>query len=221
MRRLTDAARCALPAPLAWAARPAGSSRLRFLALGLSLSLAACREDPVYSESVPDAAPAPPEPVVVRPGFFTVEGEPLQLLEDGDTVPVRLAAQGGYAMFVGARIADLPPAPIRLAAELIDPSTNQALVSDSRVVELLSVPDGVEPDPQTNYNFLHLVACPNYGTRMVHGLDWTLKVSVDDPRYTGSASVTVVPKCNPGSRYLRCLCECEEGYVYAKCGALH
>jgi hypothetical protein len=191
------------------------------VAVMLLLSLTACGENPVKAASEPDAAPLPPQAVVLLPGFFTYEGEPLQLLEDGDPVPVRLAAQGGYAMFAGARILDLEPSPVRMGAALIDPTTDETLVSDTRTIETLAVPAGIEPDPQSNANFLHLVACPNYGTRMVHGLDWTLKIWMDDPRYEGSVTVRVVPKCNPGSRFLKCLCECEPGYYFAKCGAAH
>ncbi|MBK7581252.1 MAG: hypothetical protein IPI67_13690 [Myxococcales bacterium] len=192
----------------------------------LSALCLACSESEGASVGTarPDASALPPKPVEVQPGFFTVQGEPLRLLADGDDLPVRLASQGGYAAFAGARVAGMPPGAVHMTAELIDPTTEQILVSDTRVVKLEPTPDAsekVEPPSEDNSNFLHLVACPNYGERMVHGLEWRLVVRVDDDEYVGAASVNVVPRCTYGSRFWQCLCECQPGYVFGKCGAPH
>lgn len=192
------------------------------------LLLAACSEPGASGSAelgrAADAAVVPPEPVELEAGFFTVEGEALTLLADGDQLPVRIAAQGGYAAYAGARIRGLEAESARVVAELVDPTSGEVLVSDSRTLKLVADadrPDQVEPPGEDSANFLHLLACPNYGDRMVHGLPWTLSVRMDDPRWVGSTSVTVVPFCAPGSRFLTCVCECEPGYVFAKCGSVH
>ncbi len=192
----------------------------------LAQCIAVACSDPAVSTPPPDHDSGPPAPVAVelRPGYFTFEGEPMKLLSAGAVLPVRLASQGGYAAFVGARVIGPQPGPAGMVAELIDPTTGEVLVSNARKVRLQAAPggaEGVQPGPDDSADFLHLVACPNYGTRMVHGLPWELALRMDDPRFTGEATIAVVPTCMQGSRYLRCVCECEPGYVFAKCGAPH
>lgn len=206
-----------------------GSARARAVARHLGALVpwvAVACSDPSVSLSPVSADSGPPMPVAVelRPGYFTFEGEPMKLLSAGAVLPVRLASQGGYAAFVGARVIGPLPGPVGMVAELIDPTTGEVLVSNARKVRLQAAPggaEGVQPGPDDSADFLHLVACPNYGTRMVHGLPWKLALRMDDPRFTGEATIAVVPTCMQGSRYLRCVCECEPGYVFAKCGAPH
>lgn len=200
------------------------------LAIALSTGLPACtahagKEDP---DSNGDSGGATSwDPVVLRPGYYKAETFPITLLSDGDPITVRFASQGGYAMFVGARASGLAPGTARVASELVNPEDGQALVSDARAIEVVESADGsgdIEPDFQSSSNFSHLVPCPNYGTRSVNGVEWILNLKMSDPEVearSGSVSVRVIPTCAQGSRYLKCLCECEPNYYFAKCGAQH
>lgn len=198
---------------------------MRSVVVLIGLAGAACSEADESSPSAEaDGGPKAPVAVELRAGYFTYEGEPLKPLEPGGVLPVRLASQGGYAAFVGARVTGLGPGPVGMAAELTDPATGALLVADARTVRLDPAADGapgVEPSGEDAADFLHLVACPNYGKRMVHGLEWKLTLRMDDPRWTGETAIVVVPTCAAGSRYLRCVCECEPDYFFAKCGAPH
>jgi hypothetical protein len=187
-----------------------------------------CSEPRAESSSVaePDAAVSRAfRAISVTPGFYTAESQPLQLLADGDDVSIRLASQGGYVMFIGARVNGLEPGPGRLQAELINPETGEVFVSDSRVVQLVVSPDGsgdVEPDSRSASQFAHLLACPNYELRPVHGLDWLLVVRAGPPDgRLGRAVRTVRPICAAGPRYENCVCECQPEYFFGKCGAPH
>lgn len=204
--------------------------RLALLAIAVSVGLPGCTERAAERDpgSNGDAGGATPwDPVVLRPGYYKAETFPIVLLSDGDAAMVRFASQGGYAMFVGARASGLEPGTARVASELVNPEDGQALVSDARAIEVLESADGsgeIEPDFQSSANFSHLVPCPNYGTRPVNGVEWILKLKMSDPEVdarSGSVSVRVTPTCAQGSRYLKCLCECEPNYYFAKCGAQH
>lgn len=188
----------------------------------------ACSSEPADDSAAPDGATdvTPLAPLSVDPGFYLYESAPIQLLADGDPVTIRLASQGGYVMFVGARVGGLEPGFARLAAELVNPETNEVFVSDSRTVQFVAATDGsdaVEPDARDVSQFAHLLPCPNYGFRTVHGLPWLLNVTVGEPGVTssGSSARTVIPMCAEGPRYENCVCECQPEYFFGKCGAPH
>lgn len=147
------------------------------------------------------------------------------LLSDGDPIVVRYAPQGGQVMWIGARVRGLTPGPARLSAKLVDPESAEEFVTDSRVIQLREAADGsgeLEPDVSSAANFAHLVACPNYGTRPVEGVDWLLQIEVSDPdhpSHAGTAAVHVTPGCAEGPRKANCQCECSPGYTFGKCGA--
>jgi hypothetical protein len=205
-------------------------ARVQSLALTLSLGLAACTESTDGEGSFEPDAPGLArgwEPVELQPGYYTAETLPLNPVRDGDPVTVRFASQGGYAIFAGARVFGLRAGRGELASALVNPEDGVALVADARDIELVPSADGsgaVEPDFQSSANFSHLVPCPNYGARPVHGVEWLLRVTLRDPELVGragSAEVRVVPLCAPGSRYQNCRCACEPDYVLGKCGAEH
>jgi len=194
--------------------------RSRWFWIGLLSNALAC------SETLPDepALQSDAGPVGVRAGFTIAEETPLQLLSDHDPIVVRYAPQGGHVMWIGARISGLPPGPARLRAMLLDPETLAVFVEDDRRVELVPTADGsgeVEPDLSTSASFAHLVACPNYGSRPVEGVEWALYVEVadsDDEQRVGSTLLRVVPACAPGPRFESCQCECSPDYFLGKCG---
>lgn len=166
-------------------------------------------------------------PIVLRPGFYVAEGDVIQLLEDGDEVPVRLATQGGFAMFFGARATGLTPGGVDVRSELINPDNAALFLADSRNIQTVAVPDeggAIEPDSTSTSNFSHLLPCPNYEERAIEGVDWILRFEMSDPAnpaHKGEATVTIRPKCLPGPRYEQCVCECKPLYVFEKCGAPH
>lgn len=189
--------------------------RLGLLAMALSMGLPACTEraseEPAGSNGGSGGATSW-DPVLLRPGYYQAETFPSTLVSDGEPITVRFASQGGYAMFVGARASGLEPGTARVASELVDPEDGRALVFDGRMIEVVESADGsgdVEPDFQSSSNFSHLVPCPNYGTRPVHGVEWILGLKMGDSKVdarTGSVSVKVIPSCAEDSRYLNCLC---------------
>jgi hypothetical protein len=189
----------------------------------------ACSDSDPVASAVPEAGPAlPGRPtwLTIEPGFYTGESEPFQPLSDGDPVMIRLASQGGYVMFIGGRTDGLQPGFALAEAELINPDTGEVFVSDSRTVQFVSDEDGtgaVEPEAESASQFLHLLPCPNYELRVVHGLKWVLTVAIRalDGSSVGQATRTVVPTCAPGPRYENCVCECQPEYFFGKCGAPH
>lgn len=179
------------------------------------------------SEAPADEQPPPVDlgPVVCHPGYYTAEDQEITLLADGDPVVLRYALQGGHVIWVGARVSGLAPGPARIDSKLIDPETSEVLVHDWRTIPMAEAPDGsgeLVPDSTDSVSFSHLLACPNYGTRPVEGVEWILKVEIADPKdlsRTASASVRVIPVCAQGSRHENCVCECSPGYTFLKCGA--
>ena len=193
-----------------------------------SLGACACSPDERDPSRATDGSAdvGPAVELTVRPGFYIAQTMPIELLEDGDPVTVRLASQGGYVMYIGARVQGLAPGKARLSAALVDPESGEPFVWDERSVELVASPDGsasVEPDARSVSQFAHLLPCPNYEFRPVHGWEWLLEVEVSDP-VTGSfgaSSTIVVPTCAAGPRYENCVCECQPQYYFGKCGLPH
>ncbi len=120
----------------------------------------------------------------------------------------------------------LAAGPALVDAKLIDPDTSEVVVHDWRTVPLVEAGDGsgeLEPDASDPASFAHLLACPNYSTRPIEGVEWLLRLEYaapNDETHSGNATVKVIPGCAPGPRQEQCECECSPSYTVGKCSAL-
>jgi hypothetical protein len=146
-------------------------------------------------------------------------------LHEGDEAHLHSAPQGGFVIFVGARIRNLDTSSVELEGKLTDPQTG--FVAADRYVESTMIPAPDEPgallsDYTSIREVVHLYLCPNYETIDVVGRIYELEIrakEVGAQESTGVASVKVKPTCsaNDGGLGSQCVCQCEAGYTKEKC----
>jgi hypothetical protein len=190
--------------------------------------LAACKP----SSAPPEAAAAgaggsdsgEPE-LVVRPLMYTPIESPSKLLEDGDTMELWAAPQGGHVLLAGAQIQGLNSEFIEIRAALRDPDTGFMVTEAVRTVVVAPLedqPGWVETDRSSRSQVAHLAVCPDYEPQPIEGRAYQLELTITelyDDYSTGFAAVTVVPSCQQSedSALAHCQCECQPDYVLGKC----
>jgi len=153
---------------------------------------------------------------------FTDGKDPtLQPLATGQVVPLEPPPQGGYVMYVAARVLNLD-ACVEVAGKLRDPASGNQVGFDARTTTLIrdSAGFGV-PDGTNNANLSNLNGCPDYTPRDVHAQDYILDVDIKD-RSGRTLHLTdhIVPTCNLSSPAVQadCVCTCSANYYLGKCG---
>lgn len=199
---------------------PARGRAILATAAAIALLVAGCAS--------PSSGPAPAPPVdagalSVAPGIFTVEGEPMKLVADGDTVSLWNATQGGHVLLVGARVSGLSGTVATLRGRLRDPATDAIVAEESRTVALVPAGDGsgaLVPDDTLRSQVANIAVCPDANGRDMQ-TPYVLELIVTDTYDGRSASVrrSVTPSCLgvPSFDLERCTCECAAGFVLGKC----
>jgi len=139
---------------------------------------------------------------------------------DGTVIPLEFPPQGGFVMYVGARVRNLD-ACVEIAGSLRDPTTGNEVGFDSRSTTLARAADGWgEPDARNLANVSNVNACPAYGPRDVHATPYDLVIRVSD----GSGRVATVtqrvtPTCVQANAAQRaeCICTCQANYTLGRC----
>lgn len=216
------------------------------LSLGLLLLLAACGSDaahPPDASAIPDASVADAAPSTGDGPHYNCTdmavGDPSlpmevvivatdgvsQMVSDlpaGGACPLEPPPQGGYVMYVAARVRNLNPCRdliggVQFIGTL---KMNDNIVAfDSRPVHVIVSDDGwVYPDPSQPANFANVNACPDYQTMDIQGQTLTLEVEVIDAiSRHGHASIPVVPTCPNDGTHANCVCTCSANYYLGKC----
>ncbi len=201
-------------------------SASRAEAIAVTCAVFACSNNAEHKQTAaePEAA-IDSGPLVVS----AVEADPrisaFTLLQDGDEAHLQSAPQGGFVIFVGARIKNLDTSTVELEGKLTDPQTG--LIAADRYVESTMIPAPDEPgasmsDYTSIREVVHLYLCPNYETIDVVGRIYELEIrakEVGAQESTGVVTVKVKPTCsaNDGGLGSQCTCQCQAGYTKEKC----
>jgi len=161
----------------------------------------------------------------VEPYVWTGEGTGSVFIQDGGSIELWSAPQGGHVSRIGARVTGLDTDKAELVARLRDPKDDAVVAESSRTTTMLPVPSlpGVkQPDPGDLYAVVHLPLCPDYAGRPIADTEYLLEVHVTElyGDFTeGSVSLHVTPTCEqpPGPELEHCSCECGPDYGPAKC----
>jgi hypothetical protein len=169
-------------------------------------------------------------PLLLHPGNFMQEEQPLVPLSEGGTIDLAIALQGGHVMYVGAQAENFRSTQANIHTRLSHPDTLALRKEDQRTIVMKPVDgkDGVkQPDLRSRSQVSHLLTCPNDGSRDIMGQSWLLEIemqevqdgNVEEPLRSGSTSLHVTPKCQltDAAEQTLCLCECAAGYVPGKC----
>lgn len=166
----------------------------------------------------------PAQPVEVVPALTVAVdgGAALVEIKDGDKVGLQPPPQGGFVLYVGARLRHLDPCGVFIGALLRDPVTDAVRSNlDRRNGDLVAEPGSGWFVPKALASFssvANLPACPDdLGAGIV---GQTLKLELTITERGGRRSVatrTVVPTCGGGPCEAECRCQCGRGYVPGKC----
>jgi hypothetical protein len=149
----------------------------------------------------------------------------LQVLSEvqaGQAIPLEPPPQGGYVMYLAARILNLD-ACVEFRASLKDPATGDRIGFDPRSSTVWLRDDGWGwPDPTANSNLSNVNGCPDYFSNHVQGRTFTLEMTViDESGSTAKVSQPIIPTCmlsDPAAQ-ADCICTCSANYVLGKCAA--
>jgi hypothetical protein len=178
------------------------------VALVVALILSSCGgkdEDP--------ADPVPLELAIVR-----FAGGSLVAMQPGETLPLVEAPQGGYFVFVGARVRGLTHGDVDMTARAVDVETGKAIGSSNTAHPLMT--EGADGwfDPQHEaFNTLSMLQiCPRGIGLDVAGREVTLTLDVKEiaTGRTGQAHLSFRPTCQDAG----CTCECAADFRPGACG---
>jgi hypothetical protein len=165
-----------------------------------------------------------PVELIVQPGLFVGEEQPLRMLEDGDAIDLSRAVQGGHVIYIGAQVEQLTSDIVEIRTRLRHPDTRVIEAEEARSIVMRPVPgtDGLmQPDLRSRSQVSHLPACPNYAARSIRDEPWLLEVSISEIEGPGAGATElgVTPVCaqEQADALALCECECEPDYVLGKC----
>jgi hypothetical protein len=139
---------------------------------------------------------------------------------DGTVIPLEFPPQGGYVMYVGARVRNLD-ACVEIAGSLRDATTGNEVGFDSRSTTLRRAADGWgEPDASNLANLSNVNGCPAYGPRDVHATPYDLVVRVvDSAGRVATVTHRITPTClqTDLTQRAECICTCSANYTLGRC----
>jgi hypothetical protein len=164
-----------------------------------------------------EAGAAPEAQMVFTDGISPT----LRPATDGTVIPLELPPQGGYVMYVGARVRNLD-ACVEIAGSLRDPVSGNEVGFDARSTTLARAADGwAEPDGRNLANLSNVNGCPAYGPRDVHATPYDLVVRVTDSSgRVATVTHRVTPTCMQpdAAQRAECVCTCSANYTLGRCG---
>jgi hypothetical protein len=149
----------------------------------------------------------------------------LNEVQPGQVIPLEPPPQGGYVLYVGARVINIG-ACVEFRGRVRDPGPSKTEVGyDARGTTLVQHADGWGwPDPSDNSNVSNPNPCPDYGTADITGGNWELQMVVADRFSARTVEVVqpIVPKCmlSDAATQADCVCTCSANYFLGKCGML-
>jgi len=146
----------------------------------------------------------------------------LAALAAGQAVPLEPPPQGGYVMYIGARVKNMHTC-VEIGGRLRDPASGNEVGFDARSSRLVPNTDGYAwPDPSDNSNVANVNGCPAYGPRDVHATPYDLEVTITDRDGRKlTLKQRIVPTCMLADPSVQadCTCTCAANYCLGKCGA--
>jgi hypothetical protein len=172
------------------------------------------------------STPPPPDlgALDVVPGVYDNTALTLTDLNDGDLISLIRPPQGGFVLFLGARVRGLHDASVELRGRLLDPATGALLTEEGRTVDLLPSagdPSLFVPDLRSYTNVSNVPVCPSSLPGDHYGHEVTVEVVVTEKisGRAGGAQRRATPSCrqtDPTQLQL-CQCECAAGFMLGKC----
>ncbi len=158
----------------------------------------------------------------VTPLYYGGKGEPLQPIEEGAQLLVKLPPQGGYVLWIGAAVRGSEDSTVEVHGRLRSKATGAIVAEEERTFTLgPEDEDGwAWPSPISIRNLSNIPVCPNYGDEELLGAPLLLEVRIEDhssdPPGLGVVKLGVTLGCVEGAT--NCPCECSLGYFLGQCG---
>jgi hypothetical protein len=137
----------------------------------------------------------------------------------GQAIPLEPPPQGGYVMYLAARVLNMD-ACVEFRGSLLDPVSGAQVGFDARDATLQRRDGWGWPDATSNSNLSNVNGCPDYSARDIQGQTYTLQMTIAD-RDGRTAVVTqpIVPTCrlSDAATQADCICTCSANYVLGKC----
>jgi hypothetical protein len=169
------------------------------------------------------AFPPPSGPITVTPGSYDSVKATLTDLAAGAAIDLIYPPQGGFVVFVGARVRNLTDGVVELRGRLLD-ATGALTAEDARTVAMrrdASDPFLWLPDLTSYTNVSNIPVCPSQSATDRFNVPFTLEVAVSEPSTGRSASgtVAVTTACRQldPTQLALCRCECAGGFFLGKC----
>jgi hypothetical protein len=138
-------------------------------------------------------------------------------------IPLEPPPQGGYVMYVGARILNMG-ACVEFKGILRDSISQNEVGMDSRTSTLHKHDDGWGwPDSSTNATVSNVNGCYDLTSKDVNGQPYSLEMTVTD-KFDIARQVqltqSIVPTCMLADPAVQadCICSCAANYYLGKCG---
>jgi hypothetical protein len=193
-----------------------------------SASESGTNDAPASMDATGDTISDEEDRLVVIPGAFVVENEPLRILRDGDTIDLVRAPQGGHVSMIAAQVKNTSAVAAMLRVRMRRPESGFIVAEEKRTVAMVPVPgeaNAMQPDLRSRSQVTHVPLCPDYDPIDVVGQPLDVEIEVTplytDPPRVGRATLRLRPKCealSPLGEAL-CQCECEANYALGKCAS--
>jgi len=162
--------------------------------------------------------------LVLLPAQFTEENMPMRMLNEGDTIDLWPAPQGGHVVLVAAKVKNLVGDTAMLRVHARYPDTPFIIALEARSVRFVPVPgepDMMQPDLRTRTQVAHIPLCPDYDPWDIvdRPLEFsiTLTTTMSEEPQTGAVTLKLNPSCANTGNEPFCKCECRANYVLGKC----
>jgi hypothetical protein len=159
--------------------------------------------------------------LTVTPGVYDPLAQSLTDIADGDSIDLVRPPQGGYVVFVGARVRGETERSVEIAATLTDAA---AMETDRRTVTMQPSPTDptiYQPDLRSFVGVANITMCPSTATVDRDDVPMTLTVRVTEStsRRFGETTRRVTPSCRQTDAHERsiCQCMCQTGFSIGKC----
>jgi hypothetical protein len=160
----------------------------------------------------------PPQAVVLWTDGLT---DQLSELTDGQALLLEPPPQGGYVMYVGAKVKNMDGCGIEFRGRLRDAVTNEEVGFDARSSDLMLGSDGFGYPKTGVANVSNVNGCPQVSNKDIQGQVYNLEMTVVD-RDMRTVVVThpVTPTCMLSDPNIQqhCVCTCSANYSPGKCG---
>ncbi len=156
----------------------------------------------------------PTKPIEMELVYLDVKKE-IQPLADGGAIPMIVPPQGGWVVFIGARVNHIDPCGVTIKGVLRDTGNDQVRL-DERTTKLITDAGGWGgPEAGDISTVANIPTCPNqWASAALDDVPIELTYSVKERGgRTVSKTIQVVPECAEPLYKNACMCQCSAHYV--------